>query len=88
MAPTGTKRIRTVGVQVSATACICALRPVGVSPTAKAVSIASASAAFFVFERADARPSTARAMSRMRALANHDDCQRHDDAARVFGKEF
>ena len=30
----------------------------------------------------------ARAMSRMRALANHDDRQRHDDAARALGKEF
>ena len=43
-----------LGVQASAAAWICVLSPIGVSPAAKAVSIASAIAAFFVFARADA----------------------------------
>ena len=59
------------GVQARAAACICALNPTGVSPVAKAVSIASAITGFLLFALADAQaaPKTVRAMSRMRASA-------------------
>ena len=62
------------GTQARAFACIAALTPTGGSLAAKAASIASASAGFLYFDRADAqaRPKTVRAMSRTRALTIRD----------------